>query len=130
MSRFALFCLVLATACSRYEPAPLMSPSGVWTAGTEISGSEAGPARRACVRLKINEVQAKREISYQTGASNGQKWAIAWSPAGSLVLYSSDVGIMAYDIKGHQIVERAADRAEEQVGREAYRRKYGKSPRA
>jgi len=123
-----LFCLVLLGSCARVS-APLTSPSGAFVATTEISGEEAGPTRRFCVRLKVTDTRTKREMTFQTGASNAQKWAVAWSPSGSLILYSSDIGIQAYDMKAGQIVERAADEAEKEVARKAYAKKYGKRPR-
>jgi hypothetical protein len=108
---------------------PILSPSGAFSARTEISGDEAGPTRRLCVRLRVTNIPAKREIAFQTGASDVQKWAVGWSPSNSLVLYSSDVGIMAYDIKDGQMVERMPDAAEQEVARKAYEQKYGTKPR-
>lgn len=123
MIRLLLLCLLI-TGCSR-SSAPLASPSGAFSVTTEISGDEAGPTRRLCVRLKIIDASAKSEIAFQTGASDMQKWAVAWSPSNSLVLYSSDIGTLAYDIKGAHIVERAPDATEQEVGRQAYEKKYG-----
>ncbi len=109
--------------------APIVSPSGAFSARTEISGDEGGPTRRLCVRLRVTDIPAKREIAFQTGASDVQKWAVAWSPSNCLVLYSSDVGTMSYDIKGGQVVERMPDVAEQQLARKAYEQKYGTKPR-
>lgn len=127
MIRILMLCLLLV-GCSR-PATPIVSPSGAFTARTEISGDEAGPTRRLCVRLRIMDVHAKREITFQTGASDVQKWAAAWSPANTLVLYSSDVGTSAYDIRDGQIMERAPDADELEVARNAYEKKYGKRPR-
>lgn len=127
--RVLLLCLLIA-GCSRPAALPLASPSGAFAVTTEISGEEAGPTRRYCVRFKVKDVQTAREMTFQTGASHGQKWAIAWSPSGSLVLYSSDIGTRAYDIGGGRISERSPDNAEEEVARGAYRAKYGKQPPA
>ncbi len=69
-------------------------------------------------------------VTFQTGASDYQKWAIAWSPSGSLVLYSSDIGIYAYDIKDGKIDERSPTDAESEVARDAYQKKYHKKPPA
>lgn len=109
--------------------APSVSPSGAFSARTEISGDEAGPTRRLCVRLRVTDIVANREIIFQTGASDAQKWAVGWSPSNSLVLYSSDVGTMVYDIKDGQIVERIPDPTEQEVARKAYEHKYGTKPR-
>lgn len=96
----------------------------------EISGRSAGPTLRYCVRLKVREIRMGREMTFLTGASDFQKWAVAWSPSDSLILYSSDIGTRAYDIKGGQSVERSPDDAESEVARGAYRKKYGKRPPA
>ncbi len=127
VTRLLLLCLLIA-GCSR-PPAPLVSPSGAFSARAEISGNEAGPTRRLCVRLRVTDIPAKREITFQTGASDVQKWAVGWSPSNSLVLYSSDVGTMAYDIKNGQIAERMPDATEQEVARKAYEQKYGTKPR-
>jgi hypothetical protein len=125
--RLLLLCLLI-TACSR-PAGPLVSPSGAFSSTTEISGGEAGPTRRLCVRLRVTDIKAQREITFQTGASDVQKWALAWSPANSLVLYSSDVGTLAYEMNGGQIVERVPTAPELEVGRKAYEKKYGTRPR-
>jgi hypothetical protein len=75
-------------------------------------------------------MQTKHEMTFQTGASDAQKWAIAWSPSGSLVLYSTDIGTRAYDIKDGHVIERSPNDAESDVARGAYRKKYGKQPPA
>ena len=95
---------------------------------TEISGEEAGPTRRFCVRLKIKNISTGGELTFQTGASTVQKWAIGWSPKDVLVLYSSDAGIFAYEVREGRITERRADTTEEEIGRAAYERKYGRRP--
>ena len=127
MTRLLLLCLLFG-GCSR-QATPLVSPSGALSAKTEISGDEAGPSRRLCVRLRVTDVVAKHELAFQTGASDVQKWAVAWSPSNTLVLYSSDAGTMAYEIKGGQVVERVPDAAELEVGRKAYEGKYGRKPK-
>jgi hypothetical protein len=69
-------------------------------------------------------------MTYQTGASAVHKWAMAWSPKNILVLYSSDAGIFAYEIREERIIERRADRDEQEIGRAAYEKKYGRRPLA
>ncbi len=130
MTRALLLCLLITGCSARPIAPPLISPSGAFAVTTEISGAEAGPSDRYCVRLKVRETKTGRVMTFQTGASDVQKWAIAWSPSDSLVLYSSDIGILAYDIKNGQIVERSPDDAERKVAREAYRRKYDQQPPA
>jgi hypothetical protein len=125
-----LLSVLLLTACARSSAAPLPSPSGALTARTEISGDEAGPKRRLCVKLFISEIASHKELLFQTDASDTQKWAMAWSPANVLVLYSADVGTNAYEIKDGKIIERAASPEEREIGREAYKVKYGKLPGA
>ena len=127
MARLLLLCLLVA-GCSR-QAAPLVSPSGAYSVATEISGDEAGPTRRLCVRLRVTDLVASREITFQTGASDVQKWAAAWSSSNALVLYSSDIGTMAYDIKDGRVTERVPAAAELEVGRKAYQQKYGSRPK-
>lgn len=124
MIRSLLLCLLLV-GCSRPASPYIVSPSGVFSARAEISGNEAGPTRRYCVRLGIEDIKTKRWLTFQTGASDVQKWAVAWSPSDSLVLYSSDIGTLAYDVKDGQILERTPDADELEVGRKAYEHKYG-----
>jgi hypothetical protein len=42
-----------------------------------------------------------------------------------LILYSSDIGIYAYEIHDGVISERLANAAEQEIGRKAYQEKYG-----
>ena len=121
-------CAVLVIGCSRQTASPLSSPSGAFIVSPEISGAEAGPTRRGCVLLQITDTKNKRTLRLQTGASDYQKWALAWSPTDTLVLYSSDIGTLAYDVQSGQILEREPSPAEKDFGREAYEKKYGKRP--
>lgn len=121
--------IFVIAGCSRQGGSPLPSPSGNFVALAEISGAEAGPTRRDCVRLKITDTKNKVVVVYQTGASDFQKWAFAWVPGDSLVLYSSDIGTLSYDIRSGQIIERTPTSAEEEIGRQAYEQKYAKRPR-
>jgi hypothetical protein len=131
MRRFILlFAILLLPACSRLARSALLSPSGAYSVTTELSGDEAGPTRRLCVRLRFTSAAAKREITFQTSASDVQKWAIAWSPGDSLVLYSSDIGSYAYEIENGIVLERLANDQEQAVGRQAYEAKYGRKPSA
>lgn len=131
MRVLALFLSVLlSAACTQLQAAPLQSPSGEFIVRTEISGDEAGPKRRLCVKLLIHTVTSQKELFFQTGASDTQKWAMAWSPTNVLVVFSSDIGTNAYEIKDGKIIERPASREEQEIGRKAYKAKYGKLPKA
>ena len=127
MTRLLVLMAVFMSGCSRKE-ASITSPSGLLIAAPEISGEEAGPTRRHCVRLRIKDTQTQQEHTFQTGASDYHKWALTWSASGTLVLYSSDIGISAYDIKSGQIVERDANTQEQELARQAYEKKYGQRP--
>ena len=118
----------LVCSCTQRGPSSVSSPSGFYTVQTEISGDEAGPTRRLCVKLKVTEIHTKKEIVFQTGASDVQKWALGWSPDNAVVLYSSDRGIYSYEIRDGAIHERPANQEEQEVGRNAYEVKYGKRP--
>ena len=93
----------------------------------KVSGDEAGPTRRLCVRLRILNTKTQKESVFQTGASNNSKWAVGWR-GDVLVLFSSDTGIYAYDLVADAITERPANDDEAEVGRQAYEKKYGKRP--
>ena len=127
--RVLLCCALVLSGCLQEVPHRLASPSGAFIATAEVAGKEAG-SRQNCVRLKVTDSKTKQVITYQTDASDVQKWALAWSPSGSLVLYSSDVGTSAYDITTGQIVERDPTSDEKEVARQAYEKKYGTRPRA
>ena len=102
--------------CGSSSVGPLTSPSGAFIAHAGSS------AESPLIVLRVQETRTKREITFQTGASDIQKWAIAWSPANTLVLYSSDIGIYAYEVKDGKLVERLANDSEKEVGRSAYRK--------
>lgn len=124
----ALMFLLLMAACGPRGVSSFESPDGRYIASPEVSGDEAGPTRRMCVRLRIVDQKSKTELVYQTGASDNSKWAVGW--LGSVpVLFSSDIGIYAYDIAGSAIIERPANEEEKEAGRKAYELKYGKRPR-
>lgn len=127
---FFVLCTLALISCSRTKSAALISPSGSYSATAKISGAEAGPTRRFCVRLRVISLATKKEAEFQTCASDAQKWAVDWSPKNILVLYSSDAGIFAYDLKDDSIIERPATEEEKEVGRRAYEKKYGRKPRA
>lgn len=115
-------------SCGGPVPDPILSPSGHYSVTTEISGADAGPDFGLCVRLKIVEAASGKVSTFQTGASDTQKWALDWSPDDTLILYSSDIGTYAYELTSGGIVERLATKEERDVGRNAYERKYGRRP--
>ncbi len=76
------------------------------------------------MKLRVNKIGTKQELTFQTGASDGQKWAAAWSASNCIVLYSSDIGTRAYEITNDKIVEHMPDAAEAKTGEKAYEEKY------
>lgn len=56
------------------------------------------------------------------------KWAVGWNDADTVVLYSSDVGMLAYDFTDGAVKERPANKAEKESARAAYRKKYASTP--
>jgi hypothetical protein len=116
-----LICAFFLTSCSPSKSVSITSPSGVCIVQTEISGNK--------VRLKFTDTATKNELSFQSRASDLQKWAIDWSPKNTLILYSSDIGTYAYELKDGAVIERLAQDDELEVGRKAYQIKYGKQPR-
>lgn len=123
-------CALTLVSCSRRTSGPAISPSGLYSVETDVPGESAGPTRRLCIRLKIHEIPSQKTFVFQTGASNTQKWAIGWSPNNVLILYSSDIGIYAYETRDGIIMERPAAEDEKEIGRDAYEKKFGQKPRA
>ncbi|HVU17514.1 MAG TPA: hypothetical protein VHD32_11345 [Candidatus Didemnitutus sp.] len=115
---------------AKAEPLTLALPldNGAYVVSTDISGPDAGPTRRNCVVLHVTEKETGKEMVFQTAASNQMKWALDWSAPQTLVLYSGDVGVGAYDIKDGKIISRTATEAEQAVARKAYERRYGRRP--
>lgn len=130
MRFFALTVMSLfLAACTPRSSERIDSPNGSYTVWAEISGNEADPTRRMCVRLKIEDKTTKAVKAFQTGASDYSAWAIGWQ-GDAVVLYSSDIGTYAYDIGPDSIHERAANLDEEMAGRSAYEKKYDRRPHA
>jgi hypothetical protein len=128
MRRIALIFFIFTFAgCALKTQEVVRSMSVSYSLKTEISGDEAGPIKRRCVRLRIVDESTGKELTYQTGASDNMKWAVGWFNE-VLVLYSSDIGTRAYDIKDGKIIERPANEEEKEIGRKAYEKKYGKEP--
>jgi len=123
-----LLIALFLVACSRTPSTPLVSPSGQYSVTTDIPGDSAGPTRRLSLRLNILEIKTKKEIQFQTGASDIQKWALNWTLTGSLVLYSSDVGTSTYEITENKIIERSPTEEEKEIERLAYETRYGRKP--
>jgi hypothetical protein len=123
------FVILLMASCNRIEHPQLISPSGNYQSTVEVAGKEAG-TKRNCVRIIINDLKTNHQMRFQTDAANTQKWAIGWSPEDVLVLYSSDIGIYAYEVYSNAIVERAKSTATEiETGRLAYEKNHGYKPR-
>jgi hypothetical protein len=123
-----LWCICIFAGCTLKTQEVVRSTSGVYSLRTEISGDEVEPTKQRCVRLRIVDESTGKELTYQTGASNTMKWAVGWLNE-VLVLYSSDIGTHAYDVKNGKIIERRANEEEEEIGRKAYEKKYGKRPK-
>lgn len=120
---------ILVVVYNSWAIAAPVSPSGAYLVRPEISGDEElRPGRRLCVRLRFVDRATRKETVFQTGASDVMKWAIAWSANETMVLYSSDIGIYAYDIHNGVVTERLATEPEEAVGRRAYEKRYGRKP--
>lgn len=115
----------------------LLLTNGVGHAGIAVTqllahqrdfGRRCGTDKTSLRALKGGRGATKAEIQFQTGASNSQKWALDWARGDIIVLYSSDIGVYAYELTGGKIVERLANEDEKEVGRNAYEKKYGKRP--
>lgn len=130
MKRFVLllaFALVLARSLSAAD-APKKSPSGQYEATAEFGRCNPDSPKELCIRLHIVETQTKKEYTFQTDAAKYIGWAFGWSKKNILLLYSSDVGIYAYEIIDGGLRQRTATKEEQEEAREFYKEKYGKSP--
>ena len=118
---------MLLSGCSGTGSEEATSPDGQLKVRTEISNDEAGPTERLCVVLIFEDPEGK-EKRFQTGASDTMKWALAWHDPDTLILYSSDIGTIAYDLKEFEISERKPNKEEMKTGMDAYKNRYGKLP--
>jgi hypothetical protein len=98
-----LLLLVIAlSGCSRStaDPlAPVKSPNGSLTVTPSINQSKADPTKYLCVALDIADSSGKPMHHVQSGASDRMKWAIGWFDDSTVVLYSSDIGTRAWELR-------------------------------
>lgn len=129
MNRIFLFALLVASfsGCDRAGSQQAVSPDGKLRVRTEISDDVGEVTSRSCVILIFHGSKGQ-EKHYQTAVSDSMKWALDWHDTNTLVLFSSDVGTVAYDVEAMEITERIPCEEEIVTGREAYRKRYGGLP--
>jgi hypothetical protein len=88
---FILFVGVLCTGPDRpSQHEPRISPNGEFKMVTELHEG-------TIVRMKISQTDGTPMGEIDTRASNVMKWAAGWVDDETLVIYSSDIGIYAWE---------------------------------
>ena len=82
------------------------SPSDVFVVAAIPNESKADPRKYRCIRLILENRNGNSLSAVQTGASDGQKWAVGWMPTGDIVvLQSSDIGTQAFTVQSNALVQ-------------------------
>lgn len=95
-----LFGLLGCSELSRDEDfKPIPSPSGEYELRASIRVSSPDHGGVGIIMLSVSKPNGTQIDQVSTGASNNMKWAIGWLDDDTIVLYSSDIGTYAYQIK-------------------------------
>ena len=95
----AISLCVLVGCRKKASNAPVISPSGQYHVGATVNRDKAEKTKYLCLKLHLINPAGKEVPSLQTGVSATMKWALGWMPEEDIVvLYSSDVGTLAYKI--------------------------------
>ncbi len=82
------------------------SPSGTFVVAAIPNESKADPGKYRCIRIILEHRNGNSLSAVQTGASDGQKWAVEWMPTGEVVvLQSSDIGTQAFIVQSNALVQ-------------------------
>ena len=79
---------------------PIQSPDGNLILIPSVNRAKSDLTKHLCINFKINDGSGSTLHEIQTGASDIQKWAIAWFDDSTIVLYSSDIGTYAWKLDG------------------------------
>ena len=85
-------CALVLAACSPKSSPPLPSPDGLLTLHTSVESSRSDPTLYGCVIIEVHDKTAKVLHRENTGASDFQRWDIAWTSNDKFRLTSSDIG--------------------------------------
>ena len=129
MNKYAAYIFLLLAGCSpaisRMDRAP--SPTGDMIVAAVPNESKADPTKYRCLQLILMDHTGNTLSTIQTGASDGQKWAVGWMKTGSIVvLQSSDIGTQAYAAESNGFTQVMLNPEIEARATELKRSKYEK----
>lgn len=105
MRKYALFFVLILTSlygCAQRTDLDnkLSSPSGKYQISASVNHSKDDPRKYLCLKLFLFDSSGNLLKAEQTGVSDTMKWALGWMDKEDVVvLYSSDIGTSAYDVK-------------------------------
>ena len=129
MRTIAIVGLIAFIGCGRMmkpnERVP--SPSATFVVAAIPNESKADPKTYRCIRLILEHRNGNVLSAVQTGASDGQKWAVGWMSSGDvIVLQSSDIGTKAFNVQSNRLVEAAITPEIEARAKALKKAKYGR----
>lgn len=126
----AAIVLLGASGCSTSDQTPVVSPSGSYSVSASVDTKNRQSRNYAIVMLHLVGESGEEFLPVRTGAGDAQKWALGWMPTQDVVvLYSSDIGTLAYEIEDTGLVR--IDKLSDDIRRRAdelYSTKYDRVP--
>ena len=107
----------------------MVSPSGDFTVFPSVDARNKNSRNYGIVMLHLAKTSGEAFPPVRTGAGDVQKWAVGWMPEEDIVvLYSSDIGTLAYKVEDAGLV-RIAELSDEIHSRanELYATKYNRA---
>ena len=81
------------------------SPSKNYFINATVNKNKDDKTKYLCLVLHLYDDSKKEIDKYQTGASDRMKWALGWFKEDDIiVLYSSDIGIVAWKITNNKLL--------------------------
>src|SRR3981081_1678435 len=77
----------------------ITAPSGQYNLEIDFNNNKDDKTKYQCIILTLLEKKYHQITTFQTGASDFQKWAIAWYPnKDTIIMNSGDIGTYAYHL--------------------------------
>ena len=80
------------------ESRTVVSPDGRRVVKATINANRADPRKYLCVKIRIENVAGEVELDEQTGASQVIRWSAGWSGNDRVILRSSDMGPLGWQL--------------------------------
>lgn len=108
--RSLLLCGLMLSGCDLFSKdhhgAVVMSPSGKHSVFATVNRTDQNRPDYAYVVIHLADTTSNELHVYRSRAGNANKWALGWMPNEDIViLQSSDVGSMAFQIENDSLVE-------------------------